>query len=193
MPETLIQQKAALRVHMRAVRKAAHAKAGPSVYAAVAGVLLDGMDMAEGAVVAAYWPTGSEFDVRPLMHALAAAGAQLALPVIAGDGMAFRKWQVDAPLEAGPHNIMAPPASAEILQPHFVIAPLLAMDAQGHRLGQGGGYYDRTLAALRTEGSLQAVIGLGFADQLVDHIPHEAHDVPMDYILTPRQFFAVKD
>ncbi len=193
MSLSLAEQKAELRAQMRAVRKAACAAAGPSLYASIAAPLLNGLDVAEGAVVAAYWPTGSEFDVRPLMQALAAAGAQVALPVITDKAMHFRAWAPGDLLEAGPHGILAPQAKADELQPHFVIAPLLAMDGQGHRLGQGGGYYDRALEALRTGGTLQAVVGLGFAEQLVDNIPHEGHDARLDYVLTPRQFFAVKE
>jgi len=135
-------------------------------------------------VVAVYAPQGGEMDPGPLARRLAAAGARIVLPVAvardaplifrAADGAAF------APDAAG---ILAPGPEAAVLVPGLVVAPVLALDARGGRLGQGGGYYDRTLAALRAGGRV-FVVGLAFAGQEVDEVPTGPHDERLDAILT---------
>lgn len=119
-------------------------------------------------VVAGYHPLGSEFDPGPILQRLAARGAVLAFPVVAGP---------DEPL-----IFRAPDGDAD-LRPDLILAPLLAFDGQGGRLGQGGGHYDRTIAHLRAAGPL-LVVGLAFAGQEVDAVPAEPHDARLDAILT---------
>lgn len=186
-------EKAALRAKFRAIRKTANADAGPSLYARAAERFLNGLVPDERAVVAGYWPTGSEFDCRPLMHALAVAGCQLALPRIEdGDGqMSFRLWEEGAPLGVGAHDIPAPEAGAEIVTPDYLIVPLLAADHSGARLGQGGGFYDRALEKLRQSPAFQAAVGLGFEEQFVESLPSDPHDQHIDYMLTPRRLVAL--
>lgn len=186
-------QKASLRAEFRARRKAAHEAAGPSLYANVAERFLSALMPDEGAVVAGYWPTGHEFDCRPLMRALAVAGCHLALPRIEdGEGqMSFRRWEEGAPLGVGCHNIPAPEATAAIVQPDYLIVPLLAADETGVRLGQGGGFYDRALEKLRQNPAFQAAIGLGFEEQFTESLPSDPHDQHLDYMLTPRRLVAL--
>ncbi len=141
-----------------------------------------------GAVVAGYAPVRGEFDPRPLMRALAAQGAQLALPVIAGRGqpLSFRHWQEGAPLLSGPYGIPQPSDDAALLVPDIVLVPLAAFDRALHRVGYGGGFYDRTLAALRAARPVIAA-GLAFAVQEVASVPAGAHDVALDFVLTERE------
>ena len=140
-----------------------------------------------GAVVSGYVPVHGEIDVMPLLNALHAAGHTLALPVVvARDApLVFRHWRPGMALEKGAFGIPVPPASALQVWPKVVLVPLVAFDAQGHRLGYGGGYYDRTLAALRAQGEVLAV-GCAFSGQEVPHIPALDTDERLDAVLTER-------
>lgn len=138
-----------------------------------------------GAVVALYRAIGSELDTSPLAQALVAQGRTLCLPVVVAldAPMIFRRWAPGEPLELDLAGCPAPLPLAETVTPDLVILPLLAFDPTGARLGQGGGHYDRTLAALRRDGSITAV-GMAYAGQGLDRLPIEAHDQPLDDVLT---------
>ena len=135
--------------------------------------------------IAAYWPIGTEADIRVLLSDLQRAGYPLALPrIVAVDQpLEFRLFESGDPLSPGPHNVREPSAKAPLVRPEVVLVPLLAFDRAGYRIGYGAGYYDRTLEALRATGNLLA-IGIAYAGQLVDEIPAEAHDQPLDLIAT---------
>ncbi len=144
------------------------------------------------AVAAGYHALGAELNPWPVLRRLAASGARLALPAAtAADApLAFRGYADGQALAPDAARIPAPAADAEVLVPQLVIAPLLAFDADGFRLGQGGGYYDRTLWALRANGPL-FVIGLAYAGQRIDRVPREPHDQPLDAILTEKGYHRV--
>ena len=139
-----------------------------------------------GQVVAGFHPMAEEIDPRPLMARLASDGNQLALPVIEGKGkpLGFRLWRPGDPMERGLWGIEQPAASAGRVVPDVLLVPLLAADAHGHRLGYGGGYYDRTLRGLR---SLKPVVAIGFAfdHQLIEAVPHLEYDERLDWLLLP--------
>jgi 5-formyltetrahydrofolate cyclo-ligase len=141
--------------------------------------------VAAGRIVAGYRPLGAEMDPLPAMRRFAAAGARIVLPVVvdAEGPMIFRLWREGDPLSPDALGVLAPTSAAGEARPDVVIAPVLAFDAAGGRLGQGGGSFDRTLAALRAEGPL-TVIGLAFAGQEVGEVPGEAHDQALDATLT---------
>lgn len=145
----------------------------------------DNLALEPNAVVAGYWPTRDEADPRPLMHALAARGAALALPRIEAQdaALSFRRWAEGDSLVDNHHAIREPLAEAQRVIPNLVLVPLLAFDATGHRLGYGGGYYDRTLVGLRAAGPVTA-IGIAYAGQEIPAIPHEANDQRLDMVLT---------
>ncbi|MEO1551476.1 MAG: 5-formyltetrahydrofolate cyclo-ligase, partial [Pseudomonadota bacterium] len=134
--------------------------------------------------LSAYWPMRSELDPRPALQALHARGWSLCLPVVVGKGQAlqFRAWHPGADLVAGAYGAMIP-AQDRACVPDVVLAPLLAFDAQGYRLGYGGGFYDRTLEALRDQGQVRAY-GLAYSAQLVGAVPREATDQPLDGVIT---------
>jgi 5-formyltetrahydrofolate cyclo-ligase len=140
-----------------------------------------------GAVVAGYSPIASEADPTALMETLAAKGHVLALPRIAAAeaSLEFRRWQDSDVLEPGAFGILEPPMSAEPVMPSVLLVPLLAFDADGYRLGYGGGFYDRTLADLRARGEVLA-IGIAFSGQEVDALPHDDHDQRLDAVVTER-------
>jgi 5-formyltetrahydrofolate cyclo-ligase len=142
------------------------------------------------AEVAGYIPQGSEIDARPLMRRLAEAGAKLMLPVVIAPGapLEFRRWQADAPL--APDALGVPSPYGAPADPALIIVPLLAFDRAGGRLGQGGGYYDRALAALRRVSPVFA-LGLAYAGQEISEVPSEPHDQRLDAILTETEFIRV--
>ena len=138
--------------------------------------------------IAGYWPLGSELDVRPLLLHLKTGGRSVALPVSGprGQALTFRDWDPAHPLAAGRYGIQEPGADRPELVPAVLLVPMLAFDRDGHRLGYGAGYYDRTLDALRAIRPVLAV-GTAFAVQEMDAVPRGAHDERLDWILTERE------
>ena len=139
-------------------------------------------------IAALYVPHGSEMDPGPLGRALTEAGTWLCLPaVVAKDApLAFHRWAEGEDLEPDALRLLAPSKRAPFVTPDLVVTPLLAFDDAGGRLGQGGGYYDRTLAELRARGQV-FVLGLAWAGQEVERLPAETHDQPLDAVLTERE------
>jgi 5-formyltetrahydrofolate cyclo-ligase len=143
-----------------------------------------------GSVVSGYSPIRSEIDPVPLMRALAAQGARLALPAVMarGKSLAFRAWSDGDRLMLGPLGILEPsPAAAELI-PDIMLVPLAAFDRAGHRIGYGAGHYDYTLAHVRKVKPIVA-IGIAFAVQEIEAVPALPHDVALDYVLTEAQVF----
>lgn len=139
-------------------------------------------DLPAGPHVALYRAIGSEFDPEPLGRALIAEGRSLCLPVVLERDapMIFRRWSPGDPLEMDLAGCPAPLPLAEVVDPDLILTPLLAFDEAGGRLGQGGGYYDRTFAARP-----RAVrIGFAFAGQQRADLPIEGHDIPLHGVLT---------
>lgn len=181
--------KAVLRREVLARRRAAHEadhQAGGQAALAARDHFLAARLHTGARVIAGYRPIRSEIDPTPLMQALHAAGHRLCVPVIEGQGLPlrFREWHPDAPMTEGAFGAEVP-ATGDWLEPDLLIAPLVAFDAEGHRLGYGGGFYDRTLARLRAERRTRA-IGLAYAAQEVDSIPHEPTDQHLDAVVTER-------
>ncbi|MBM3518682.1 MAG: 5-formyltetrahydrofolate cyclo-ligase [Alphaproteobacteria bacterium] len=177
-----IAAKRALRASALAARAAC--SAGDAAERA-AGLALARIEFSSGAVVGGYWPMRGELDPRPLLGRLIERGLCASLCVIVGRGrpLAFRAWQPGDPLAPGPFGTSVPLPAAPLLTPDVVLTPLLAFDDAGYRLGYGGGYYDRTLAALKAARAVVA-IGLAFEAQRVALLPHSAWDVPLDWIVT---------
>ena len=140
------------------------------------------------AVVSGFWPMAEELDIRPLMMELANQGCQLALPVVVAkrQPLVFRAWRPGDPLEAGVFGTLHPSPKREVVEPDALIVPLLACDEEGWRLGYGGGFYDRTLEALRAKKIVTAV-GVGFNAQLLPEVPHGPSDQRLDWLLTDKR------
>lgn len=136
----------------------------------------------KGAIIAGYWPIGDELDPRFLMLALEQAGYRIALPVVSTENapLTFRLWGQGDPLEKGALGTMQPIEDAPEVTPNALLAPLLAFDEDCYRLGWGGGYYDRTLAA-NTE--IKA-FGFAYGAQFVENLPRSEFDWPMQGIIT---------
>ena len=131
-----------------------------------------------GRRIAVFWPIRAEPDLRDWMAQADAAGAQVLLPVVIERDapLIFRRWQPGCAMTRGIWNIPVPEAGAPA-QPDLVIAPLLGLDAAGYRLGNGGGYYDRTLAGITPRAE---TVGVGFTDCRLKTIFPQPWDIPMD-------------
>jgi 5-formyltetrahydrofolate cyclo-ligase len=141
-----------------------------------------------GAVVSGFSPLKSEINPLPLMRAFAAAGAQLALPVVAGKGrpLAMRAWSFGEPLGSGVWGIREPGPEAPEVFPDILIVPLLGFDRAGQRIGYGAGYYDMTITRLRTMKPVTAV-GIAYAVQEIARVPSTPRDAVLDLVLTERE------
>jgi 5-formyltetrahydrofolate cyclo-ligase len=139
-------------------------------------------------VVSGFWPMAEELDIRPLMADLVERGCRLALPVVVAkkEPLVFRAWRPGDPLEAGVFGTLHPSPARDVVEPDALIVPLLAVDEEGWRLGYGGGFYDRTLARLRSRKTITAV-GVGFDAQRVSDVPHGPDDQRLDWLLTDKR------
>lgn len=173
---------AALKAEARKLARARRAACDPALGARLAAVLLEALPPPPGAVIAGYWPMAAEIDIRPLLHALHERGHALALPVTPPRGrpLLFRRWRPGDELARGPMGTSQPGPEAEPLAPDWLLVPLLAFDRAGRRLGQGGGYYDRTLAALPGA----TAIGCAYAAQELDEVPAGPEDARLQAIAT---------
>jgi len=135
-----------------------------------------------GRTVSLYWPFRGEPDLRPWGAAIIERGATTALPVVVEKAhpLTFRAYRSGDRLEKGVWNIPIPAAGTEVV-PDIVIAPLVGFDRRGFRLGYGGGFFDRTLAALPRK---PLVIGVGYSFQRIATIHPQPHDIAMDAIVT---------
>lgn len=187
--ETLLVQASAasaktlLRATLRDSRKALAVQAPDAAERAAA--LFPVGRLAAFPIVAGYRPRGGEISPWPLMQRLAASGARLALPaaIDRDSALRFRAFAEGDPLAPDACGIASPLAAAPEVTPDLIIAPLLAFDRSGGRIGQGGGHYDRTLAAIRARRPV-FVLGLAYAGQEVARLPLEPHDQRLDAILT---------
>jgi len=186
----IADKKAALRREAIARRDALPAAARQAATNALAARDFP-LRIAPGTIVSGFMPLNSEINPLPLMKKLAAAGARLALPKIAGRGkpLVMREWRWGAPLEAGQWGIREPKADAAEVDPDILLVPLLAFDRAGHRIGYGAGYYDMTIARLRSRKTVTAV-GIAFAAQEVPAVPATERDARLDLVLTENEAIA---
>lgn len=134
------------------------------------------------ACIGFYWPFQGEIDLRFLVESFVGLGSEAALPVVAEKlkPLEFWSWQPRTELVRGIWNIPIP-RERNSVQPTVLLVPLIGFDAVGHRLGQGGGYYDRTLAASVKK---PLTVGVGYEFGRLDTIHPQPHDIPMDAIVT---------
>ncbi len=183
--------KASLRRDVAERRRAA-VRDNPNAGAAVRDNFLAAVKVPAGIPVSAYWPLEEEFDPRPLFMELHRRGHPIGLPVILGRGqpLLFRRWEPNVELVRGSFRVMTPPPAASEIVPKLLLVPLLAFDRAGYRLGYGGGFYDRTIAKLRSAGEALAV-GVTFAALEVPAVPRDDTDQPLDWIVTEREAIKV--
>ena len=140
-------------------------------------------------VIAAFWPLIDEPDITPILHLLAERGHQVVLPVVAirHAPLEFHVWHPHAPMKAGNFGVMEPHRTGHI-QPNVFLVPTLGFTRQADRLGYGGGYYDRTLAAMHRHKQTPTTIGIAWNEGLLnekfpDYLP-QSHDMPLQAVLT---------
>ncbi len=167
--EALIAQRLALPPEVRAAASAE-----------IAG-RLQALLTAPNRCVGFYWPFRGEYDPRPLARALDAAGIALALPVVVAKAqpLIFRPWRPGIAMVPGVWKIPVP-AEGDPVQPDTLLVPLVGFDAKRFRLGYGGGFYDRTIAAMSPR---PHTIGVGFQCGRMKTIHPQPYDIPMDEIV----------
>jgi 5-formyltetrahydrofolate cyclo-ligase len=174
----------ATRAELLAARQGMESEQRSVCGAAISAALADVVGSRAWHCVGLYWPFRGEYDARPVAETLRVRGAQLALPevVVKAAPLVFRSWRPGDRLVSGIWDIPVP-ANGEAVQPDLLLVPLVGFDSQRFRLGYGGGYYDRTIAAMPVR---PYVVGIGFAMAQLPTIHPQSHDIPMDVIVTER-------
>jgi 5-formyltetrahydrofolate cyclo-ligase len=185
-PTDLVRRKASLRAQALERRAGIPESYGRNAADAVAARLVDELQIPRGATIAGYWPLAGEIDPRPGMDRLRARGHAMALPRLDGrdQPLLFLAWDEGDVLVHGTFKLLEPHPSRPVRVPEVVLAPLLAFDRRGGRLGYGKGYYDRTLGHLRAQGRRPLAIGIAFAAQEVEEVPTGPADVLLDGVIT---------
>ena len=168
---------------MRALRaELAHVQ---SDFARAPAAHVAALHIADSSVVAGYVAIRDEADPHVILQQLVLQNCTLAYPrvVAKGEPLAFHRWAPGQEWRNGAYGILEPAKDWPLAYPKTLLVPLLAFDRRGHRLGYGGGFYDRTLDFLRANSTVRA-IGVAYAGQEVDALPREAHDHPLDAVIT---------
>lgn len=169
------------------IRKTAHEQFKHSAAQALVSQGLGFAGELTGKTVSGFIPYLSEIDTRPLLSALGAKGLATCVPVVIENNtpLEFRIWAPGEPTIAGRWGIPVPADGSPVVDPDFLLVPMLAYDASGYRLGYGGGFYDRTLEKLRAMKPVTA-IGVAYSAQQVDTVARGDHDQPLDWVLTEK-------
>ncbi len=189
-----MESKETLREQLKTRRAAVSGEDREMVGKLIAEQFLQAVKIPEETIIAAYWPMVGELDTRALLHELHEKGHVVVLPVVEnGNGLlVFREWTPEVEMVEGVHGTMEPPKDRELHSPELVVAPLLGVDDAGHRLGYGGGYYDRTIEALRAEGAIFGYLGLCYSFQNVAELPVEDHDQVLDAVMSEKGVYSFK-
>lgn len=149
---------------------------------AITARLVEGFEIPDEAIVGFCWPFKGEFDSRFAVRRWREQGAIAALPEVVASKtpMQFRKWWPGAPMRLGVYDIPVPDGT-DVVMPDVAVVPMNAFDERGYRLGYGGGYFDRTLAAC---GRRIVAIGVSYEMLRVPTIHPQPHDIPMDFVVT---------
>lgn len=182
--------KIGLRAELRARRSAHVAAIGPEAAATAARNAAEYLlpHIPAGATVSLYLAMHDEIDPDPLLRALHARGHATALPTLLDrTTMRFLAWAPGDPIEHGPMNLRQPLRNAEEYAPDLIVTPLTGFDSRGGRIGYGAGHYDR--AFQRYPGAHR--IGLAWAMQEVEQVPHDPWDVRLHAIATEQGFTTI--
>lgn len=186
--DSLVDIKKAARKSATTKRLVAHDAAKDMAPLALAAHPFPLKPVAGRSIISGFFPYQSEIDTRPLLGRLAGEGWTTALPIVIANGqpLEFRRWLPGEPTVPGKWDIPRPPETSPLVKPDVLLVPMLAFDRAGYRLGYGGGFYDRTLELLRKEKPVVA-IGVAYAAQDVDSVPHDDHDQKLDFIMTEKE------
>lgn len=172
-----------LRGERDAMSVADRASMGERIGAHLLRFLADRFGSLEGRVFSGYWPIKGEPDLRPVLASLHRAGVSVALPLVEVKAapLVFRRWTPETKMVRGDWNIPVPPPEAEAVVPEIALAPVMGWTEGAYRLGYGGGYFDRTLAALSPR---PFTIGIGLQAARLATIYPQPHDIRLEVILT---------
>ncbi|MFZ4540906.1 MAG: 5-formyltetrahydrofolate cyclo-ligase [Rickettsiales bacterium] len=178
-------EKRKLREAMLTRRRALPHAAMLSASTSVARHFADHPILAFAPSFAGYRAMRGELDVMEIFTQMARFEKRTALPCTTPDkALIYREWKIGDALTRHELGMEEPTGTAPVMVPAVILTPLLAFDGEGYRLGYGGGYYDRTMEALRALPEPPLFIGVGFSMQEIDQVPTDEHDAPMDGILT---------
>jgi 5-formyltetrahydrofolate cyclo-ligase len=185
--EAGVKPKSALRATLLESREALKENpARAALDAALAVRLREVIERYEVTCIGFYWPVAGEFDARDVMTQWLAARdtREGALPIVVQPHapMAFHAWHAQSAMKAGRYRIPVP-EEERVVVPELLLIPCVGFDADRFRLGYGGGYYDRTLAAW-PRAAKPVTIGIAFESGKCDALPRETHDMPLDAIVT---------
>lgn len=189
--EDLKSWRAARRGELLAARQAMPAAQRAQWNEALCTHLRDMLPAVRGVVIGAYMPFRGEPDLRALLEVWRQAGAEIALPVMKGRGMAmeFRAWWPGCAVVQGPLSLPMPDGTP-LLTPRLLLMPPVGFDEGAFRLGYGGGYFDHTLAAM-TPAPIK--IGVAFELSRIASITPQHYDVPMDFVVTELGVYERRD
>jgi 5-formyltetrahydrofolate cyclo-ligase len=181
-PTDLSAWRKALRAELLAAREAIPLDVRRRRNETITNLLSAAFDVLAGSSIGFCWPFKAEPDTRFFLHAMRSRGSRSALPVVVEKKkpLEFREWWPGAPTTPGVFDLPIP-QDTEIMRPHALLVPPVGFDAQGYRLGYGGGYFDRTLAALTPQ---PLKIAVAFEVSRIPTIHPQPYDIPMDFIVT---------
>ncbi len=180
--EILTQQKRALRLEQKELRARCNGHESTTICTHIVNGLFELVPQLR--TVGIYFPLNTEVDVLPAAQLLSQRGIVTALPVLQPDkSLIYARWRVEDPAEFDKNNVPRPFGALKPEVPQAILVPLLAFDKRGMRLGYGGGSYDRYLAEQRQQGHILAM-GVAYEQQHLDRVPTQAHDMPLDVIVT---------
>ena len=172
------------RQRLLAARDSADVDARADWSAAITDLLAARVETLAPRMLGFYWPHRGEYDPMPVISRLIARGGQVALPLVVAKAqpLEYRAWRPGMEMTPSPQSFGIPhPAEGPAVTPDAMLIPLLGFDGDGYRLGYGGGYFDRTLAALAPR---PTTIGVGFELGRLASIYPQPHDIPIDMIVT---------
>lgn len=175
------QQKSSLRQHLIAQRQAIPAAVREEWNAAIGKHLHHLLERQPARFIGVFWPMRSEPDLRQLFDEWSAAGLQLALPVVIDPDcpLKFLAWAPGDPLVKDAMGVWVPAASTKEVTPELLLVPCVGYNSDRFRLGYGGGFYDRTLAAMPRPRAIGVAYTCSRAEFAV-----ESHDIPLDAVVT---------
>ena len=184
VPEDIKQWRKTMRTELLAKRAAVSTERHHEWSEIMTGLLVSGFPMLRQMTISFYWPFQGEFDPRYAIRRFRESGAVAALPVVIEKRapLQFREWWPGVATSKGVFDLPVPEGT-RIVVPQALLIPPVAFDARGYRLGYGGGYFDRTLAAMTSQ---PLTIGLAFEMSKLETIHPQSYDIPLDFIVTER-------
>ena len=181
IPDDVRQWRKAERARLLALREAVPAEARRANAERITERVIAGFPQLARMTFGFYWPLRGEYDARVVAMHFRKLGARTALPVVVQKAapLQFRLWWPGAPTTVGVYDLPVP--ETEVVVPQAVLMPPIGFDGECYRLGYGGGFFDRTLAALSPQ---PLKIGVAFELSRVPTIRPQPHDIPMDCVVT---------